>query len=92
MPRDFLHNHPLFADLIRIVAEEKGIDPALVEKDDWIMHCLYGLQQLGFTFQLKGGTPLSRAHQIDRLGEDNLARPSPGQKRPGGYLDIHRIR
>lgn len=31
MPRDFLHNHPQFADLIRIVAEEKGIDPALVE-------------------------------------------------------------
>jgi hypothetical protein len=30
MPRDFLHHHPQFADLIRIVAEEKGIDPALV--------------------------------------------------------------
>ena len=25
MPRDFLHNHPQFADLVRIVAEEKGI-------------------------------------------------------------------
>lgn len=52
---DFLHNHPEFADLIRIVAAEKRIDPALVEKDYWIMHCLYGLQQLGLTFQLKGG-------------------------------------
>jgi hypothetical protein len=52
MPRDFLHNHPQFADLIRIVAEEEGIDPALVEKDYWIMHCLYGLQELGFIFQL----------------------------------------
>lgn len=41
MPRDFLHNQPQFADLIRIVAEEKGIDPALVEQDYWIMHCLY---------------------------------------------------
>jgi hypothetical protein len=40
MPRDYLHNHPEFADLIRIVAEEEGIDPALVEKDYWIMHCL----------------------------------------------------
>jgi hypothetical protein len=38
MPREYLHNHPQFADLIRIVAEEKGIDPALVEKDYWIMH------------------------------------------------------
>jgi hypothetical protein len=37
MPRDFVHKHPDFADLIRIVAEEKGIDPALVEKDCWIM-------------------------------------------------------
>lgn len=71
MPRDFLHNHPQFADLIRIVAEEKGIDPALVEKDYWIMHCLYGLQQLGFTFQLKGGTSLSKGHQIiSRFSED----------------------
>jgi hypothetical protein len=71
MPRDFLHNHPQFADLIRIVAAEKGIDPALVEKDYWIMHCLYGLQQLGFTFQLKGGTSLSKGHQIiNRFSED----------------------
>jgi hypothetical protein len=71
MPRDFLYNHPQFADLIRIVAEEKGIDPALVEKDYWITHCLYGLQQLGFTFQLKGGTSLSKGHQIiNRFSED----------------------
>ncbi|MET4516401.1 nucleotidyl transferase AbiEii/AbiGii toxin family protein [Bradyrhizobium sp. I1.7.5] len=71
MPPDFLHNHPEFADLIRIVAEEKGIDPALVEKDYWIMHCLYGLQQQKFTFALKGGTSLSKGHQvIDRFSED----------------------
>ena len=71
MPRDFLHNHPQFAELIRIVAEEQGIDPALVEKDYWIMHCLYGLQQLGFTFQLKGGTSLSKGHHfIGRFSED----------------------
>jgi hypothetical protein len=30
MPRDFLHNHPQFADLIRIVAEEKGIGPVSI--------------------------------------------------------------
>ena len=71
MPRDYLHNHPQFADLIRIVAEEKGIDPALVEKDYWIMHCLYGLQQLGYKFALKGGTSLSKGHQIiSRFSED----------------------
>ncbi|MGJ5199624.1 nucleotidyl transferase AbiEii/AbiGii toxin family protein [Bradyrhizobium sp. SZCCHNS3002] len=71
MPHDFLHNHLQFADLIRIVAEEKGIDPALVEKDYWIMHCLYGLQQHPFTFQLKGGTSLSKGHKIiGRFSED----------------------
>lgn len=71
MSGDFLHNHPQFADLMRIVAAEMGIDPALVEKDYWIMHCLYGLQQQGFTFQLKGGTSLSKGHQIiNRFSED----------------------
>jgi len=71
MPRDFLHNHPEFEDLIRIVAEDKVIDPTLVEKDYWITHCLYGLQKQGFTFQLKGGTSLSKGHQIiGRFSED----------------------
>ena len=71
MQHDFLHNHPQFADLIRIVADEKGIDPALVEKDYWIMHGLYGLKKQGFTFQLKGGTSLSKGHQIiNRFSED----------------------
>ena len=82
MPRDFLHNHSQFADLIRIVAEEKGIDPALVEKDYWIMHCLYGLDELGFIFQLKGGTSLSKGHKIiSRFSEDIdiLIEPFPGQ-------------
>ena len=71
MPRDFLHNHPQFADLIRIVAEVKSIDPAPAEKDCWIMHCLYELRQLGHTFQLKGGTSLSKGHNIiGRFSED----------------------
>jgi hypothetical protein len=71
MPAEYLHNHPQFADLIRIVAEEKGIAPALVEKDYWIMHCLYGLQQLGLQFELKGGTSLSKGHGIiQRFSED----------------------
>jgi hypothetical protein len=40
MSAEFLHNHPQFADLIRIVARERRIDLALVEKDYWIMHAL----------------------------------------------------
>src|SRR5882672_9206477 len=71
MPRDYLHNHAEFADLIRIVAREKSIDPALVEKDYWLMHCLYGLQKQGFKFELKGGTSLSKGYgAIERFSED----------------------
>ena len=66
MAADYLHKHPQFPDLIRIVAEEKRIAPALVEKDYWIMHCLYGLQQLGLKFELKGGTSLSKGHGMLR--------------------------
>src|ERR1700692_2673977 len=82
MPRDYLHNHPGFPDLIRIVAAEKGIDPGLVEKDYWIMHCLYGLQQWGLTFELKGGTSLSKGFQIiNRFSEDIDIRVEPPKDR-----------
>jgi hypothetical protein len=71
MAAGYLHNHPEFPDLIRIVAEQKGIAPALVEKDYWIMHCLYGLQHHGLKFELKGGTSLSKGHGIiQRFSED----------------------
>jgi predicted nucleotidyltransferase component of viral defense system len=78
MAADYLHKHPQFPDLIRIVAEEKGIAPALVEKDYWIMHCLYGLQQLGLKLELKGGTSLSKGHGIiHRFSEDIDIRIEP---------------
>src|ERR1700686_4106139 len=82
MPADFLHKHPQFPELIRIVAQQRGIDPALVEKDYWIMHCLYGLQQLGMTFELKGGTSLSKGYQIiNRFSEDIDIRIEPPKER-----------
>jgi nucleotidyltransferase AbiEii toxin of type IV toxin-antitoxin system len=82
MPADYLHKHPEFSELIRIVAGQKAIDPALVEKDYWIMHCLYGLQKLGFQFELKGGTSLSKGFQIiSRFSEDIDIRIDPPPKR-----------
>jgi len=67
----FLHHHPEFPSLIRIVAENLSIEPALVEKDYWIMHCLFGLQKQGFDFKLKGGTSLSKGFGlIHRFSED----------------------
>ncbi|OYW93223.1 MAG: hypothetical protein B7Z13_07880 [Caulobacterales bacterium 32-67-6] len=78
MPPDLLHNHPQFADLIRIVADDQAIVPALVEKDYWIMQSLYGLQQLGLTFELKGGTSLSKGYGlISRFSEDIDIRIEP---------------
>jgi len=78
-PNQYLHHHPEFPELIRIVAEQHAIDnPALVEKDYWIMHCLYGLQQLGMHFELKGGTSLSKGYGIiDRFSEDIDIRIEP---------------
>ena len=70
--KSFLHERDDFKALVETVADNEKInDPALLEKDYWIMHCLYGLQQLGFSFQLKGGTSLSKGHQIiSRFSED----------------------
>jgi hypothetical protein len=42
---DFIHNDPEFKELLSIVSTKKGIDITLVEKDYWIMHALYSLQQ-----------------------------------------------
>jgi hypothetical protein len=82
MSPDYLHNHAEFSDLIRIVGREKSIDPALIEKDYWIMHCLYGLQKLGMKFELKGGTSLSKGFLIiDRFSEDIDIRIEPPANR-----------
>jgi hypothetical protein len=71
MSVSFLHDRADFADLIKIVADELGIDPVIVEKDYWLMHVLWGLQQQGFTFQMKGGTSLSKGYGIiQRFSED----------------------
>jgi hypothetical protein len=85
MPPDiFLHNRPDFSDLINIVGEEKSIVSALVEKDYWIMHCLYGLKQIGMKFELKGGTSLSKGFGIiNRFSEDIDIRIEPPE-----YMDV----
>lgn len=71
MPTDYLHSHPEFPELLRILEEETGILSGLIEKDYWIMHSLYGLKQQGFDFELKGGTSLSKGYKIiERFSED----------------------
>ncbi|MEA9604626.1 nucleotidyl transferase AbiEii/AbiGii toxin family protein [Polynucleobacter sp. JS-JIR-II-c23] len=73
-----LHDHKDFRDLIAAVSDAMGIDPTLVEKDYWIMHCLWGVQQQGFAFELKGGTSLSKGFGlIHRFSEDIDIRIEP---------------
>lgn len=81
----YLHDIKEFTDLIQIVSAELGIVPQLVEKDYWIMHCLYGLANLGFAFELKGGTSLSKGFSIiERFSEDIDIHidPASGSKKP----------
>lgn len=67
----FLHEHRDFPVLIGRIADARGIAPYLVEKDYWLMHSLWGLQQQKWKFELKGGTSLSKGHGIiDRFSED----------------------
>lgn len=66
-----LHESEDFGDLIEVCSRDLAIDPGLIEKDYWIMHSLWGLQQLGFQFELKGGTSLSKGFGvIHRFSED----------------------
>lgn len=67
----YLHEHKDFPELLRIIEAETGIIAGLVEKDYWIMHCLYGLKAQEYVFQLKGGTSLSKGYGIiNRFSED----------------------
>jgi hypothetical protein len=71
-PESFLHERHDFKALVATVADSEKInDPALVEKDYWIMHTVFGLKQIGLTFELKGGTSLSKGFDIiQRFSED----------------------
>lgn len=67
----FLHEEKDFRQLIERIADERNILPQLIEKDYWIMHCLWGLKQQNYSFELKGGTSLSKAFGIiERFSED----------------------
>jgi hypothetical protein len=70
MPK-FVHALHDAKSLFETLGAEKNLLPSLVEKDYWVMHCLWGLQQNGFQFEMKGGTSLSKGWGcIDRFSED----------------------
>lgn len=73
--KKFLHQLPVFAELVEQLAQSLNVNPYLIEKDYWLMHCLWGLQQQGWQFELKGGTSLSKGHGIiERFSEDSVPR------------------
>jgi len=81
MPEQFLHERRDFKALISTLSEEKAILPALIEKDYWIMQSLNGLNASGLTFELKGGTSLSKGYNIiERFSEDIDLHISPPHK------------
>ena len=78
MPNKFLHEQKEFPDLLRILEKDTGIIAGLIEKDYWIMHVLYGLTKQGFSFEMKGGTSLSKGYGIiNRFSEDIDIRIDP---------------
>jgi hypothetical protein len=81
MSLKYLHDLNDFPDLLRIIEDETGIQAALIEKDYWLMHVLYGLKVQGFDFELKGGTSLSKGYKIiHRFSEDIDIHISPPAK------------
>jgi hypothetical protein len=80
MKKVYLHKSEHFKDLIDITAGAMNIqDPTLVEKDYWIMHVLWGLQNLNLSFHLKGGqktTPfLKKSIHVARVSISKGAQP-----------------
>jgi hypothetical protein len=90
MPK-FLHELPEVKSLFEILGAEKSLLPSLIEKDYWIMHCLWGLQQNGFRFEMKGGTSLSKGWGcIDRFSEDiDIRFESPASLNTKGEKPSH---
>src|SRR5437660_845078 len=71
MSKVFLHELPNAKELLEVVADEKELLPDIIEKDYWLMHCLWGIQKSQYRFELKGGTSLSKGFGIiERFSED----------------------
>jgi len=77
----FIHEDPQFGDLLRVVAEQRHVALALVEKDYWVTHALWALHAEGFDVWFKGGTSLSKGFGlIERFSEDLDLKVEPGRQ------------
>eukprot|EP01114_Cavostelium_apophysatum_P020141 TRINITY_DN666_c0_g1_i1.p1 TRINITY_DN666_c0_g1~~TRINITY_DN666_c0_g1_i1.p1 ORF type:complete len:501 (-),score=90.30 TRINITY_DN666_c0_g1_i1:1398-2900(-) len=70
-PFRFIHEDEEFAVLLKMCADELGMDPSYVEKDYYVSHSLWCLRKKGLEIQIKGGVSLSKGFGvITRLSED----------------------
>ena len=82
-----LHNdHDFFEQLVTSVAENRGIDPRIIEKDYYVTVFLQALVKKQPTIVFKGGTSLSKCYKlINRFSEDiDLSlenNPTEGQRK-----------
>ena len=75
----FVHDDPEFDELLQIVARNRELGVALVEKDYWVTHTLWALHAQGFDIWFKGGTSLSKGFNlIERFSEDLDLKLEPG--------------
>ncbi len=75
----FIHEDAEFDDLLRIVADRRGLQVGLVEKDYWVTHTLWAILSQGFDLWFKGGTSLSKGFGIiERFSEDLDLKIEPG--------------
>ena len=75
----FLHEDDEFGALIRIVADQRRVSPGIVEKDYWVTHSLWALQQTDLAVFFQGGTALSKVFEIiPRFSEDLDLKLEPG--------------
>lgn len=82
MSASFLHREPDFFDLVQLVAIDRQLPPALVEKDYWVSFCLGELIRQGWSVSFKGGTSLSKGYGIiKRFSEDLDLKLEPPQTR-----------
>jgi hypothetical protein len=61
-----------FADLVQIVADERGLTRSIIEKDYWVTHTLWAICASGFNVWFKGGTSLSKGFQLIERFSENL--------------------
>ena len=70
--KPFLHQLPSFTLLVTAYESQTKISAQLIEKDYWLMHVLWGLQHAGLSYELKGGTSLSKGWNLTRRFSEDI--------------------